>query len=111
MLTWLLNLAHQPLRGGAHRVSRLSITMIKSTLIQVGDYIVPRSELLFCLCEKCLNEINWRHVDASYEINGHCCGLVIRGRPMNRHCSMYRLEVKPVDMRNVKLFPRKRNME
>lgn len=63
------------------------------------DSLVPRADLIFCLCCVCLNEVNWRHVDASYQLTASCCTLTFRAWPANKKMAVYRLECRPVNMK------------
>jgi hypothetical protein len=75
--------------------------MIPKPILITGTLIVNRADLIFCHCPVCLNEVNWRHTDASFGLYAECCCHVFQAAPANSKLSMYRVEAKPADMTNV----------
>lgn len=81
--------------------------LIRPIPLHEPDMIVSRCDLVSLLCPMCYNEVNWRHVDSSFELNGSCCQFVFRSWPANQKLSMYRVESKVADLRNVVQLPRR----
>lgn len=78
----------------------------KPTALGIGDWLLLRENLFFCVCPNCLRELNWRHSDASYQMTGECCAICYRTYPVKHDLQMYRIEGKKCDPTNVEwLFP------
>lgn len=73
----------------------------KAVVLNHTTYIVPRELMLFCLCDHCHNELNWRHTDATYELCSQCCEYAFRARPLSPKVDYYRVEKRKADLTNV----------
>lgn len=62
---------------------------------------IPIERMLFVICPVCLNEVNWQHTDASFELVGACCAIVHRATPANKSMKTYLVKSKPANMKNV----------
>lgn len=93
---------------GATEFQAKNMVELKSTaLASEGTFLIDRANLIFCLCPVCLNEVNWRHLDATYELTGECCCHAFRAYPANSKCVIYRIDCKPVNMQNVQWLHRR----
>ena len=75
------------------------------------EAVIPRGDLIFCLCPVCCNEVNWRHFDATLILHGSCCCHSFRAFPARPDLSMYRVQTKPANMDNVFWLYRKSRIE
>lgn len=83
-------------------------TTMKVYVINSPQFHVERANLLFCLCPDCGCEINWRHVDASYELYASCCVTSFKAHPVRNDLEVYLVQALSVpDFSNVRRFPKK----
>lgn len=81
--------------------------MITATILDKPERLVARGDMLFCLCSECCCEVNWRHVDATHELNAACCSMTFVARPAREDCRVYVISTKPLaDASNVVRFRR-----
>lgn len=69
---------------------------------------VERANLLFCVCNDCGCEINWRHFDASYELHAACCITSLRATPVRSDLEIYMVTAQSLpEFSNVVRFHKK----
>jgi hypothetical protein len=83
----------------------------KPILIHSDKMVIPRENMLFCLCRVCANELNWRHRDASFLVWATCCCHQYIGQPAGRGLKAYLVETRPADMTRVYWLERKPQVE
>lgn len=90
------------------REAALSFYPMASHFIQHDEQMVPRADLIFCLCCGCASEINWRHQDATFLLHAACCKFTYKAFPARTDLEVYMVMAQLLaEATNVVKFPKK----